>query len=868
MPRSLTEYQRKRDFSKTPEPRGTPQPGGTNRFVVQKHWATRLHYDFRLEMEGVLVSWAIPKGPTLNPAERRLAAHVEDHPVDYFDFEGLIPKGEYGGGTVMIWDWGTYSLEESPPAASLARGELKFRLEGQKLRGRYALVRTRSEKDWLLIKKRDEAADPSFDIESLGTSVKTGRTREQIEAGADAVWSSRREPDMGGLIDLQAARKAPMPSRVEVMKATLVDAPFDDEAWLFEIKWDGVRVVSFLDGGRIELRTRRLEGAQVQQRYPELMAVPAAVKAKQAILDGEVIAYDDEGRPSFEALQRLHSAPPKRIEYQVFDLLYLDGQLLYRVPLETRKHLLRNILQPNRLVRYSDHVVRDGRALFEQARTRRLEGIVAKRRDSVYEPGKRSRAWLKIKALLQQEVVIGGYTAPRAGRKHFGALIVGVYQDGELRYAGHVGAGFDEDSLARIAKELRARHTARSPFAGKPPKTNEPEQWVKPELACEVKFSEWTRDGQMRQPVFLGMRDDVRPRDVQRERPEAADRTRRLAARAAPTPETNGKARRSVQVKPTPKREANPPAAAVVAALRRLDQLGKVGDWEIGGQTVHVTNLDKVLFPEDKLTKRDLIRFYCGIAPLLLPYLKDRPLSMNPHPDGIHGKSYWVKDKPGYAPDWIETFEYRDEKAVKHWILVNDVATLAWVANHAVIDLHPWYSRADRPEYPDWAVVDLDPAQGATFADVVMVAKVVKAGLDHLRLTGFPKTTGKRGIHIYIPIERRYTFEETRGFTEKLARMIAQVLPDKITEEWSKARRTGKIRIDYTQNVINKTLAGPYSVRPEVGAPVSTPITWEELDDPTLRPNGWTVKNIDRRVKEKGDLFRGALELRQRLPKL
>lgn len=597
--------------------------------------------------------------------------------------------------------------------------------------------------------------------------------------------------------------------------------------------------------------------------------MPAAVKAKQAILDGEVIAYDDEGQPSFEALQTLRSVPGKRIEYQVFDLLYLDGHLLYDVPLDTRKHLLRNILQPNQLVRYSDHVVREGRALFEQARSRRLEGVVAKRRDSLYEPGKRSRAWLKIKTQLRQEVVIGGYTAPRAGRKHFGALIVGVYQNDELCYAGHCGAGFDESSLARIAKELRAHRTARCPFAGKPPKANEPEQWVKPQLVCEVKFSEWTRDGKMRQPVFLRMRDDARPKEVQSERPEAADRSRRLAARGAPKAKASGTGRTRAQVRsPAPQQPAKLPDAEVAEALRRLDQLGKIGDWEIGGQTVHVTNLDKVLFPEDKLTKRDLIRFYCGIAPLLLPYLKDRPLSMNPHPDGIHGKSYWVKDKPGYAPNWIKTFEYRDEKDLKHWILVNDVATLAWVANHAVIDLHPWYSRADRPTYPDWAVVDLDPAQGATFADVVMVAKVVKAGLDHLGLTGFAKTTGKRGIHIYIPVERRYTFEETRRFTEKLARMIGQVLPDKITDEWSKARRTGKIRIDYTQNVINKTLAGPYSVRPEVGAPVSTPITWDQLDDPTLRPNGWTMKNIHQRIKEKGDLFRGALELRQRLPKL
>ncbi len=862
MPRSLVEYQRKRDFSRTPEPSGTPQPTGQQRFVVQKHWARRLHYDFRLEMEGVLVSWAIPRGPTLNPAERRLAAHVEDHPIDYFDFEGLIPKGEYGGGTVMVWDWGTFGLEESTPGESLKRGEVKFRLEGQKLKGRYALVRTRSEKDWLLIKKRDEAADPAFDVEALGWSVKTGRTREEIEAGADAVWSSRRDAQAGGLIDLQAAREAPLPQSVDFMRATLVDKPFDDPNWLFEIKWDGVRVLTFVDGEHLRLQTRRLSNAE--ERYPELRAVAKTLNARQAILDGEIIAYDDEGRPSFQALQALRNEPNKaRLEYQVFDLLYLDGRLLYDVPLETRKRLLRNVLQTNRLVRFSDHVLGEGLALFKEARAQRLEGIVAKQRESSYQPGRRSHAWLKIKTQLRQEAVIGGYTAPRAGRQRFGALVLGVYEGGDLAYAGHCGGGFDDADLDQIHQQLQPLRVSRAPFGGTPPKTNEPVQWVKPELVCEVRFSEWTRDGKMRQPVFLGMREDARPRDVRRERPEDAGRDRRLATRAVARSSS-----RVVAPPPAARARKEPEAGITAEELRALARLSTQGDWTVGGRSVHVTNLDKLLFPEDRITKRDLIRFYCQIAPTLLPYLRDRPLSMNPHPDGIHGKSYWVKDKPDYAPDWIQTFEYRDEKDLKHWILVNDLATLAWVANHAVIDLHPWYSRVDKHEYPDWAVIDLDPAEGASFADVVLVAKVVKSGLDHLGLTGFPKTTGQRGIHVYVPVERRYSFGETRGFVEHLAHTIARLLPDKITEEWQKTRRTGKIRIDYTQNVMNKTLAGPYSVRPAPGAPVSTPITWEELDDRQLRPDRWNMANIQKRIHAKGDLFRGALELKQKLPKL
>jgi bifunctional non-homologous end joining protein LigD len=878
MARSLVEYQRKRDFAKTPEPAGHPQPTGQNRFVVQKHWATRLHYDFRLEMGGVLVSWAIPKGPTLNPAERRLAAHVEDHPVDYFDFEGLIPKGEYGGGTVMVWDWGTYELEEATtPEEALRRGEIKFRLNGQKLKGRYALVRTRSDKDWLLIKKRDEAADPNFDIESLSYSVKTGRTREQIEAGQDAVWSSRRD-EGGGRIDLEQAEQAPMPQTLEPMKATLVKEAFDNDRWFFEVKWDGVRVLAFVDNGTARLQTRT--GHSANDRYPELAGLSRAVNLKQAILDGEVVALDPDGRPSFQLLQnRGREAAP--IQYVIFDLLYADGRLLLKVPLEDRKRLLQNVLRQSATFRVSDHVVGSGRAFFAAAQKKRLEGIVAKLRDSPYQPGVRSHAWLKIKALLQQEVVIGGFTAPRAGRKYFGALIVGVYEDGRLVYTGHVGTGFTEQTLKSVYEALKPLVRKTCPFEGTPPHANEKPTWVKPQLVGEVKFGEWTRDGRMRQPVFLGLRDDVDPRTVRREVPEDTTRDREKAERSVgPAPPATRRARIASPDGSTPSTTLSQAAAriaaqygtklrgATAAELEALDAIKKEGDWAIGGRQVHLTNLDKVLFPEDGLTKRDLIKYYVQVAPVLIPYYSHRPLSMNPHPDGIHGKSYWVKDKPDYAPDWIPTFRYNDQKSEKDWILIEEVATLAWLANHAVIDLHPWYSRIDKPEYPDWSVIDLDPAEGATFSQVVQVARLVKSALDHLELKAVLKTTGQSGLHIYVPIERRYTLDQSRDFVAKLARMIQTLLPDLVTEVWEVKRRTGKIRIDYTQNVINKTLAGPYSVRPAERAPVSTPIRWDELDNPKLRPDRWTIATIGDRLLEVGDLFREALTLRQRLPKI
>jgi len=898
MPRSLAEYQRKRDFSKTPEPKGTPEPSGQNRFVVQKHWATRLHYDFRLEMDGVLVSWAIPKGPTLNPAEKRLAAHVEDHPVSYYDFEGTIPKGEYGGGTVMIWDWGTFELEESTPAESLRRGEVKFRLNGVRLCGRYALVRTRSEKDWLLIKKKDECAQADFDIETFTTSVKTGRTKEEIEQGKDAVWSSSRAEGEGGLINLANAEKGPMPKSLDPMKAQLVAEPFDNERWLFEVKWDGIRLISFIDNGKVSLQTRR--GRIVDAEYPQLQAISGVVKAKQAVLDGEIVALDEEGRPSFQLLQN-RDRDPVPLLYVVFDVVYADGQRLFKVPLEDRKRLLRNLFADTALMKYSEHVIGEGTAFFKAAKQKRLEGIVAKLRDSPYQPGVRSSAWLKIKAVLQQEVVIGGFTAPRASRKYFGALLVGVYEDGKFVFTGHVGGGFDERTLAELYKLMKPLIVKSPPFSGPPPHANEKPTWVKPVLVVEVKFTEWTRDGVMRQPVFLGLRDDVDPREVRRELPGDTARetsrakatagaeahpaaksarprarvARKTSTRAARPTETAPRKAAATDIPDTPLSRAAAQIAkqlgtrirgATASELRALDAIQKEGNWEIDGRVVRLTNLDKLLFPEDRYTKRDLIRYYVQVAPVMIPHYKDRPLSMNPHPDGIHGKSYWVKDKPAYAPDWIPTFRYQDQKSLKDWILIEEVATLAWLANHAVIDMHPWYSRVDKPEYPDWSVVDLDPAEGATFKDVIAVAKVVKSALDHLELKALLKTTGQTGLHVYIPIERRYTLDESRGFVAKLAHMIAELMPDKVTEVWEVKRRTGKIRIDYTQNVMNKTLAGPYSVRPAIHAPVSTPIAWKELDDPRLRPDKWTIKTLGDRLLEVGDLFHDALTLHQRLP--
>src|SRR2546425_6922358 len=681
-----------------------------------------------------------------------------------------------------------------------------------------------------------------------------------------------------------------MPQTLEPMKAQLVDAACDDDLWVFEVKWDGIRLVSFIDKGKVSLQTRA--GRIVDEEYPQLQAVSRLVSAKRAVLDGEIVALDEEGRPSFQLLQN-REKEPHPMQYVVFDIVYLDGQQLFRVPLEDRKRLLRDIVHDSGLLKYSEHVLGEGKAFFKAAQQKRLEGIVAKLRDSPYQPGVRSSAWVKIKAVLQQEVVIGGFTEPRASRKYFGALLVGVYEDDKLVYTGHVGGGFDERSLAEVYKLMKPLIIKTSPFSGEPPRANEKPTWVRPKLVAEVKFAEWTREGVMRQPVFLGLRDDVDPPEVRREIPHDADRemahakrtstprgkrqqvARKTSARVARPRVSAPRTASATDIPDTPLSRAAAQITrklgtdirgATATELEALDAIKTEGNWEVGGRIVHLTNLDKLLFPEDRYSKRDLIRYYVQVAPVMIPYYSRRPLSMNPHPDGIHGKSYWVKDKPDYAPDWIPTFRYADQKSLKDWILIEEVATLAWLANHAVIDMHPWYSRVDKPEYPDWSVIDLDPAEGATFKDVVAVAKVMKSALDHLQLKGVLKTTGQSGLHIYIPIERRYTLDESRGFVAKLAHMIAELMPDKVTEVWEVKRRTGKVRIDYTQNVINKTLAGPYSVRPAVRAPVSTPIAWHELDDPQLRPDRWTIKTLGDRLLVAGDLFHDALIIRQRLP--
>jgi bifunctional non-homologous end joining protein LigD len=898
---SLDTYRRKRDFGRTPEPAGEVAPSGPppegRRFVVQRHRATRLHFDFRLEIDGVLMSWAVPRGPSLNPADRRMAVHVEDHPLSYFDFEGVIPKGEYGGGDVIVWDWGTFEPEETDdPGRAVADGELKFRLHGEKLRGRFTLVKIRSDDpskdDWLLIHKRDEDANPNWDVDALPRSVKTGRTNDEVAAGADAVWDSRA-PAGEASIDLAGAREAPLPDFIEPMKATAADKPFDDPDWLFELKLDGYRVEAVVEDGRVRLWTRNRQDAA--RYFPDLAAAPPAwIRAQTAIVDGEVVALDEEGLPQFGLLQdragmgrfgpraegSRRSAKAGKGEgdgdgfvapvvYYVFDLLYHDGRLLLDVPLEHRKRLLRSLLREHPSVRFGAHVEADGTDFHGAVDERGLEGIIAKLRTSRYEPGRRSRSWLKIKIRREQEVVVVGYEPGKGARADLGSLILGVYEGDELRYVGEVGSGLDGRTIKQLKAELDA-HLVDQPPVANPPRIRGA-RWSEPRLVVRVEFSEWTDDGLVRQAAYKGLEIGKDPRSVVREREVSARRAATRAEKEQPplhAAQGNSPARSPFFEDPASR--TDPPQAATADEMAALESLGKEGNWEIGGQTLNLTNLDKVLFPEPGFTKRDLIRYYVTIAPLMLPYLRGRALNLSRWPDGVDGKTFWQKQIPHWAPDWLARWDYPEAgSSESHTYLVADrVATMAWLANHATIDMHPWTSRTDAYRNPTYALIDIDPGSRTTFEDVVALARLFRAALEHLEVTGVPKVTGKRGIQVWVPVKPSYTYRQTSEWVEALSRAVGAAVPKLVSWEWAKSSRRGLARLDFTQNAVNKTLVAPYAVRPVPSAAVSAPIAWDELDDDSLRPDGWNIRTIISRVEERGDLFAAALDIQQELPEI
>ena len=936
----LDEYRRKRDFAKTPEP-SPPDPASTprtpgagsppalpvahRRFVVQRHRASRLHYDFRLEIDGVLVSWAVPKGPTLDPDARRLAVHVEDHPVGYFDFEGVIPARQYGAGDVIVWDWGTWEPEaETPdPVAAVASGELKFRARGEKIGGRFTIVRTGRRpgmapttafeddegEQWLLIHKRDEHAVSGWDAEDHPRSVKSGRTNDEVKAGVQGELLAAG-PREAASIDLSAARSAPMPRYLEPMKATLATTPFRNEDWLFEVKWDGYRVEAVVRDGTVEVFTR--SGHDAAAYFPRLLSPPTWIEAREAIVDGEVVALDDAGRPDFGLLQERLGARGGPLVFQAFDILHLDGLSLLDVPLEDRKRLLERVLRPGGRVQYAAHVETEGAAFFEAARAQGLEGIVAKHRRSRYEPGKRSPSWLKLKVRPEQELVVGGWTPGRGAAAGLGALVVGVHEDERLRYAGKIGTGFDARSRRRLREVLEPLETGTPPFDPAPAVDARGRwggdlagvRWVRPELVIRAELGGWTRDGQVRQGAFKGLDAGRDPREVVREvaiSPAVADRAAvadsPAVADSAAVPGREAVSDREVgadraadatTTASTPGPVAAPRAATAPAIdpawvvtdaeLAALAAMPAAGPWQVAGELLRLTNLDKILFPprdgvdEPPVTKRDLIGYFARIAPVMLPHLANRPLNLQRFPNGAEAPGFWQKDIPASAPKWLtiwrETgFREREDRAPNDHLVADRAATLCWLGNQAALEIHAWTSVLQDPWTPTFALIDIDPGPRTTWDETLLLARLYRTALEHLGVRAYPKVTGSRGIQAWIPVERgRYTYAQTSAWIETLSRAIGATVPDLVSWEWSKAERGGRARLDYTQNAPIKTLVAPYAVRPRPGAPASAPIRWEELDDPDLRPDRWTIRTLPGRVAAIGDPWAGLQADRQALP--
>jgi bifunctional non-homologous end joining protein LigD len=851
---SLGEYQKKRHFDHTPEPAGKVHGDGNRVFVIQKHAATRLHYDLRLEVDGVLKSWAVPKGPSLNPQDKRLAVQVEDHPFEYRKFEGSIPEGQYGAGEVIIWDQGTYSPEGGTSARDqLARGELKFELHGEKLRGSFVLVKLKkpnSKNEWLLIKHRDSFADPQWNAEEHAESVVTGRTLEDIAEGR----STPSQPRLCDPSQLTGAVKAPMPRMpkgVPVTLAQIKERPFSDADWVFEIKWDGVRGLAQIEDGEATLWSR--SGRNITAEYPEFEDLGKHFRVANAIADGEIATLDENGRSDFHKLQNrlgvqnpsqnlMHSVP---VNYYFFDLLYADGYDLRKSPLVERKELLKHALNTDERIRYSDHIEEKGEELFEAAREKGLEGIIAKLRDSPY-PGTRTDWWLKLKIVQELDAVVTGYTAGRGSRKYFGALVLGLYDKGELKFITSVGTGFDEEKQKSLFDTMQELRTPRSPFR-QPPPLREAVEWVKPELVVRVKYANWTNDMHLRAPVFLSLRKDLTPEECTFE-----------AAKPKP-------------VKEPPKKAPKPPAARS-AFTRDAEEELRTGkseslDIESDGQRLHLTHLNKIFYPLVGLKKRDLLAFYYGMAKYILPFVKDRPLVLRRYPDGVDGKAFFQKEAPSYLPDWIDTATvYSDERGGHmKYIVANNRATLLYLTNLGCIDHNPWSSRADSQDRPDYVFFDLDPTPKTPFSVVLRIARDIYDLLKSIRLHCFLKTSGASGFHIFIPLEPQYTYEQARTFADVVGRVVGEANPKLVTFERTVHKRPeGRILIDALQNARGKPLASVYSARAFPKATVSAPVIAEELKK-SISPEKWNLKSFNARFDEVGDLWQNFWAKRQTL---
>lgn len=898
---SLKKYKQKRNFKESPEPEGGKPDNEKLRFVIQKHDATRLHYDFRLEMEGVLKSWAVPKGPSTDPQIKRLAMMVEDHPYDYRSFEGIIPSG-YGAGTVIVWDEGFYEHADSVGKDKKAQdkellkgikaGKLHIIMYGKKLKGEYALVKThgRGENSWLLFKVKDKFVSTD-DITLKDKSVLSKKTLKQVEKTTTNFYGAKRvkeaktvskkekvlykredvkaatvknkkeknpvkknkankdkEEDTGdGRTVAEILKQAPkgkFTTTLKPMLATLVDKPFESEGWLYEIKWDGYRAVAFMNDGEIELKSRNDKSFN-EKFYP----VFAALKKWKinAILDGEVAVLGDNGISNFGALQNWRSEADGELFYYVFDIMWLDGKDLKGLPFTERRNILEPLIPKDGIIRISQAFSESGLTFFETAKKLGLEGIIAKKADSAYHAGDRGNAWLKIKANKRQEMVIGGYTKNDDSSKAFSSLLVGVFDGKELVYTGKIGTGFNFKTQKEMLKQFKPLIIKKSPFT-EVPDINKPSRfrhdpphatatWLKPSLVCEVSFTEMTTDGVMRHPSFEGMREDKKAKDVVRETEKPTVKAVKESEKEKSIITPLGKKDRKTFLNPTDETQVR----------------------KINGHDIKFTNLSKIYWPKEKITKRDMLNYYYQAAPFILPYLKDRPQSMNRHPNGINGESFFYKDVTGSAPDWVETFLYKSEadNRDRNYLVAEDDASLLYMATLGCIEMNPWHSRVESEDYPDWCIIDLDPAEN-TFEQVIEAANVTKDILEGMGVKSYAKTSGSTGIHIYIPLGAKYTYEQSKEFARIVATLVQQELPKYTSIERIVKNRKGKMYIDFLQNRAQATVSAPYSLRPKPGATVSMPLHWDEVKK-GLKMTDFTIYNAIERIKSEGDIFKPVL---------
>ncbi|MBA2650026.1 MAG: DNA ligase D [Legionella sp.] len=814
---SLKDYHKKRDFNKTQEPKGHITHDKSHLFIIQKHAASHLHYDFRIELKGVLLSWAVPKGPCLDPTVKRLAMHVEDHPVEYGSFEGIIPKGQYGGGTVMLWDKGIWRPLDENPSKAYAQGHLRFELDAEKLKGRWDLFRFKDDKHWFLVKHTDDYTRPleTYDItKAEPLSVLSGQSIEEIKDNYDHVWTTEGSVSATKVNNktrhVKPKIKLPkdlnpeaFPQIIHPQLATLVNKAPEGDAWLHEIKFDGYRILAFIENKKVILRSRNnIEWTK------ELLPVAHAlekVTSKNLILDGEVVLLDEQGKSDFQLLQNTIKAnQSSKFIYYIFDILYYDTYNLMRLPLLQRKEILRALLpEKNPTLFYSDHIINGGEFIFNHSCELALEGIISKKVDSLYET-KRSKSWLKVKCIKRQEFVIGGFTNPQGGRSHFGSLFLGVYNKaGDLEYAGNVGTGFTNASLKEIYEQLQDHTSSTNPFNTTPPDAKKA-HWLEPVLVAEVEFSQWTQDNHLRHPSFKGLRLDKKAKEIVREKAQTLTKVEKELA------------------------------------------ITKSNSKDLNGKTINLTHPEKILYPEDKFTKEDILDYYQVVCDYIMPFIQKRPLSLVRCPHNYQS-CFFQRHYNATTPKALKSVDIESKGVIEPYIYLDSKEGLFSLVQMGVLEIHPWGSKVCNLEMPDIIVIDLDPAPDVTWKEVVAAAFDIKKELSQLKLKSFVKTTGGKGLHVIFPIQPEYDWDQVKNFTHVFVQYLEKKKPNKYISKMTKSERGGKIFVDYLRNQRSATAIAAYSTRSRLHAPVSVPLEWDELSD-KQKNNFYTIKTLPKRL--------------------